>query len=343
MRISSAIWPRLPDALGRWRSAHWRSCRWCGSSSSSAIRKPQRQMTATTLLLRLRRDRVLSHAPKHVRSRARKRQDVASSPGFPPIPRRARSTRDKNSDSLIRAVFCVSDFTDRVCHAAQRCPHWVRSFRNNDNHQRRAVDIFGKRSLCGSPDCSADAVASTTTTSPLRCRPCRGKKRRKAPTPALPPRRPDAVRTTPSARASILTTAAPFSVAPGNGSTAESAWVDSTRAHSVQVESTRPARPVDVSLTVPAPPRSLILRQDRRSGFECQPRRSSGFSALGSFDVLVSRAARTASHRAITDLRALSQALLRLFPLCVDLARPVQQDCHPDSEPHGPLGDRTPA
>lgn len=220
-----------------------------------------------------------NNSARHGLDPAAKRADGALNLGFPSFRSAARTAHDKNFDNPIHAFFCVSRFTNHVGRHARGIAHWLRSFRNNDNSG--ASTPPRRDLLCGSPDCLASARAMPTMSSPLRRRPYDGKKR----LPARPLPRPGAVPAIRTARGSIPTTAAPFSAKRGIASIAEPARPD----------------PIDVSLTVLAPPRSLIPRRAwtpglfSKDGILRQPRGGSEFRCARAFAVLVSRAARRLS------------------------------------------------
>jgi hypothetical protein len=256
MRISSATWPLFRDAHGRWPWDPWRWFHGCGCSSCVA---PTRTMQETMFLpLDHRRASNLarSNRVQNGLAPAAKLGDGALSLGFPSFRSAAPNTHDKNFDNPIHAFFCVSRFTDRVGRHARGIAHWLRSFRNNDNRRRIDAATLRRDLLCGSPDCLASAKGMPRMSSPLR-RPYSGRKRLAA--PPLP--RPSAVLTIRTAKGSIPITAAPFSAKPGIASI-----VDSARRASATRRTPAGNDPIDVSLTVLAPPRSLIPRWARTPG-----------------------------------------------------------------------------
>jgi hypothetical protein len=255
MRTSSATWPLFQDAHGCWLSDPWHWFHGCGCSSCVApALTPTMQKT---MFLHLDRRRASNRARNNGLDPAPKPADGASSLGFPSFCSITRAARDKNFDSLIHAFFCVSRFTNCVGRYARSVAHWLRSFRNNDNQRRSDAAILRRDLLCGSPDCLASARAMRKMSSPLR-RPY-SRKPRLLPRP-LP--RPSAVPTIRTAKGSIPITAARSSARHGIASIAESAGGVPASLQGAVVGND----PIDVSLTVLAPPRSLIPRWARTPG-----------------------------------------------------------------------------
>lgn len=242
MRISSATLLLYQDARGRWPWDRWRWFRGCGCSSC-VVRVPIPKMKETTFL-RLGRRRARNLARNSLDLAAKVAGDV-SSLGFPSFRSAARAAHGKNSDSPIRLFFSVSHLTNRASKHAHSVAPWLRSLRNNDNQRRSGAATLRRDLLCGSPDCSACARAMPKTSSPLP-RLHSGTKRLPAPLRFLPPlRTPSAAPTIRTARGSIPITAAPFSERHGIASIDDAAG----------------QAPIDGSLTVSAPPRSLIPRR----------------------------------------------------------------------------------